>query len=280
MKRLLTAALALVLGASAYVASTPGPAIAARPGAIFSCQATGQEEAVDPIVSPGVSPSAHLHVFFGAGPVSSTETSATLRTKATHCVETGNHSAFWTPAVYENGVKLRPGTTATGGGKHALLYYRCVTSPCSAVQTPPENMGLVEGNSHATTPAENPVFRNGLGGFRCGTGGGEFYPTPPTTCASGVLVLSSTFSPCVNDANVTAEPSAGKCPAGFIPIPRIQQYFRFWVGTGAVGTITLASGAPVTLHTDYLFGWDRATFENFLDRCIRVNVDCGTNPNV
>jgi len=276
MKRLTVAAAAL-----AALVAFPAAALAGTPGAIFTCQATGQVDAIDPIVAPGVYPSAHLHRFYGGGPVATTETTADLRTKATTCAEPGNHSAFWTPVVYEDGVALTPGTTAAGGGKHALLYYRCVfaAAVCAAMQAFPDDTRLVEGNAHATTVADNPAFRRGLGGYRCGTGGGTFSPTPPTTCPSGVLVLSVTFGACLSaDATATTDPVGGTCPAGYRPAPRIQQYFRFWIGTGAVGTVTLSSGDPVTLHTDYWFGWDRATFDSFMARCINANVDCGTNP--
>jgi uncharacterized protein DUF1996 len=279
MKRSLVG-LALVVLASLTFTT---PAYAASPGAIFSCQATGQVGRVDPIVSPGVT-SAHDHQFYGAFNVQTTETSADLRTHATSCVETGNHSAFWMPTVQEDGVTLRPGTTATGGGKHALIYYRCrhSASVCANMQTFPEDFAFVEGNSHAISAADNPAFDGGLGGYRCGTGGGTFTPTPPTTCSSGVLVVSFTFGNCLKNGVLTDEVNSVCTTGGGRPIVRIQQYFRFWVGTGTVGTITLGGvGNPsYTAHSDYFFGWIQANFENFLNQCIRANVDCGTNPNV
>lgn len=260
----------------------PAQALAA-PGAVFSCQATGQIAAIDPIVYPGVNPTPHLHQFYGAGPVKTRETSADLRSKPTTCAETANHTAFWMPVVYENGVALQPGTNAKGGGTDALIYYRCrfAASICASMQGFPDDTRLVNGNVHAMTAGENPAFRNGLGGYRCGTGGGEFYAKPPTTCSSGVLVVSFTFGACINaDGTDSVDPVHGGCPAGYRPAPRIQQYFRFWVGTGAVGRITLSSGDPVSLHSDYFFGWDRPVFQSFMTQCINANRDCGTNPNL
>jgi hypothetical protein len=66
------------------------------------------------------------------------------------------------------------------------------------------------------------------------------------------------------------------------PILRIQQYFRFWVGTGSVGRITMGGGhvEPYQLHADYFFGWSTAAFDNFMRICVNANRDCGTNPNV
>ena len=125
---------------------------AAAPGAIFSCQHTGQVANVDPIVSPGT-PSKHLHIFYGARDVQTTETTADLRTHATTCVETSNHSAYWTPQATLNGQPLTIGTTAAGGGKHFLAYYRCVFgAACSSLQSFPDDFALVVGNANASNP--------------------------------------------------------------------------------------------------------------------------------
>lgn len=275
--------LATILVATAALLATFAPdALAARPGAIFSGQFTGQRANIDPIVSPGGT-SAHEHTFYGAVGVDSTETSAELRAKPTTWAETSNHTATWLPTVKEDGVVLKPGTTSSGGGKHVLIYYRCVfsSSVCASMQAFPEDTRIIEGNANATSEATNPAFQGGLGGFRCGTGGGTFYPRPPATCDSGVLVISFTFGACINAAGTEhRDPVSGGCPTGFRPAPRLQQYFRFWVGTGPVGTITLGDRPYYTAHSDYFFGWDTAAFENFMNTCIRVNRDCGTNPSV
>jgi hypothetical protein len=260
------------------------PSGAEDPGAIFSCQATGQVENVDPIVSPG-QVAEHTHQFYGASPVHMTETSAELRTHATTCAETDNRSAFWMPTVEEDGVRLLPGTTASGGGKHALVYYRCRHSEsiCANMQPFPEDFAQVNGNRHATSAAENPAFRNGRGGWRCGTGGGALLPTPPTTCSSGVLVASVTFGNCLLPDGTLSDAVNTSCTSvGGRPILRIQQYFRFWVGTGAVGRITMGGGhlEPYQLHSDYFFGWSTEAFDNFMRSCVNANRDCATNPSV
>lgn len=250
-QRFALAAAALALLITGIVFGTP--ASAAAPGAIFTCNQTGQYEAVDPIVSPG-QVSAHEHAFFGATPISNTETTADLRTKRTLCVETGNHSGYWMPSVYRNGVRLAPATS-----KHMLAYYRC-RGTCSQAQPFPDDFHMVIGNSGASSAADNPAFANGLGGWRCGTGGGAFAPMPPATCSARTLVASVTF-PVVNGL-------------------RIQLYFRWQLPSTDVGTITLGNigASPITLHADYFFGWDRATFDAFMARCINASKDCGTNP--
>jgi len=260
------------------------PASGGPGGAIFSCQATGQVANVDPIVFPG-QVAEHTHQFYGASPVHMTETSAELRTHATTCVETDNRSAFWMPTVEEDGMRLLPGTTASGGGKHALVYYRCrhSASVCANMQPFPENFGQVSGNRHAMSAAENPALRDGLSGWRCGTGGGAFSPMPPTTCSSGVLVAGVTFGNCLlPNGTLSDTVNSGCTSVGGRPILRIQQYFRFWVGIGTVGRITMGGGhlEPYQLHADYIFGWSTAATDNFMRICVNANRDCGTNPNV
>jgi hypothetical protein len=211
---------------------------------------------VDPIVSPGAQ-SAHEHAFFGANPIDTVETTDDLRSKPTTCAVSANHSAYWMPTVYRDGVRLPPATA-----RHLLVYYRCKVSNCSAVQGFPDDFTAVAGNAHATTAAENPVLDPDLGGYRCELGGGQFSPRPPQTCSSGYLVVGVTF------------------PTRFGV--RLQMYFRWKLPSPDVGTITLGDigASPITLHADYYFGWERAAFENFLDECIRSNRDCGKNPSI
>jgi hypothetical protein len=91
-----------------------------------------------------------------------------------------------------------------------------------------------------------------------------------------------TFGNCLRNGALTAQLNSACTTGGGQPIPRIQQYFRFWVGTGAVGTITIGAMGmpPYTLHADYFFGWTTAAFESFLNKCIRPSIDCGTNPTL
>jgi len=62
-------------------------------------------------------------------------------------------------------------------------------------------------------------------------------------------------------------------------MPRIQMYWRFNPpASGVTSGLTLDGHPTYQLHADVLFAWTRTSFEDFLNRCIRVNVDCGTNP--
>src|SRR5215211_1130877 len=109
---------------------------AAAPGAIFTCQFTGQLDNIDPIVSPNVYPTAHTHRFSGGGPVTPTSNTADLRSKATSCVTQGNHSGYWIISPTINGVHLGSDTS-----KHFLAYYRCLhlASVCASMQSFPDD---------------------------------------------------------------------------------------------------------------------------------------------
>jgi hypothetical protein len=219
---------------------------------IVTCLFTGQREAVDPIVSSGM-PSEHAHQFYGAVGVTSTEDTASLLQKATMCVVETNHSGYWIGVPERDGVPLEP------LNKHLLIYYRCVIRNCREASGIPVNTGLVAGNAHATSVAENPLFDNlELSGFRCRTGGGTFSATPPATCDSERLVIGVTFE-----------------PVGGV---RLQAYFRFRLPSTRVGEITLGGKPSYTLHADFLFGHEQVAWDAFMDRCIRANEDCGTNP--
>jgi hypothetical protein len=282
--RLIVAVLGATLIVTAGVALPPNdggpdPALAAAAGAIYTCQHDGlAARNVDPIVSPGV-PSDHPHIFFGAVGVTENEDEDSLRAKATRCVETANHSAYWIPVPEENGVELVPTTS-----KHFLGYYRCRHSAgvCANLASPPAEFEFVVGKAAATSAADNPVFNNGLGGFRCGTGGGTFYPDRSgTTCDARLLVVSTTGGNCIlPDGSLSMAVNSGCTGAGGTPTFRLQGYWRFRLLDSQIGTLTIGGKPTYTLHSDYKFGWERPAFERFLDACIRRNVACSTNFNV
>jgi hypothetical protein len=94
-----------------------------------------------------------------------------------------------------------------------------------------------------------------------------------------VLSISFRFGPCVNlSTGANVDPP---CPAGFERFPRVEQFFRFYVGSAHIGDGLELGGHPwYTAHADYFFGWDRSNFERFMDECIRVNLACPTNIDV
>src|SRR5438105_12734579 len=93
----------LLLAASLLAASLAYPATALAnmplpsvPGGTFGivCPYVRSLQ-VDPIVSPGVYPSAHLHDFFGNQTVDQNSTPDSIRGQATTCALTKDTAGYW-----------------------------------------------------------------------------------------------------------------------------------------------------------------------------------------
>ena len=261
----------------------PKAAYAAKPGWIVSCQYS-HSSMDDPSVFPGQPGAAHLPDFLGARSTNAFSTFASLRAGGTTCVLPGDSSAYWVPALYRNGVRLLP----QGKAQHALFYYRRIGAPDGTIVRPfPAGLRILIGNSHAMSPQENP----GLGTtiiYRCGSGSDVPLAAPPTQCASGVMVVSFVFPNCWNGTTLDspdhkshmAYPVRSRCPASHpVTLPRLESFFRYRVGTGPVGTITLASGPYYTAHQDFFNAWDPTVLQNLVTRCINQGIDCGSNPS-
>ncbi len=263
----------------AAVSALAAPSLAsAAPAAIFSCQFTGQRDRIDPIVSPGVYPSAHVHLFAGGGPVTPTSGSADLLSKPTSCVETGDHAGYWIIQPEQGGVPLQPTTS-----KHVLVYYACrhSSSICRNIQWFPPNFGEVAGNSNATSAADNPILQNPeTSGYRCGTGGGIFHPAPPATCST-VLVMGVTYGNCrFADGSTSMAVNTNCTGPGGTPIIRRQQYWRFKPVHSNLSDLTLNGYPTYQLHADILDAFKPETVQDFLDSCVHPQIACGQNPQL
>lgn len=277
---LLASALVVVLCSAVFVAWQL-PAQAASPGWITSCN-LAKEAQVDPIASPGVIPSEHLHEFVGAKAIDENSTPDSLRAGGTTCLTAGDDSGYWIPAAYEDGAKVGFATT-----KHALFYYRRKGAPSGVTVRPfPDGLKLVVGNAHATSEATNPAIASGNATFKCGPGSGTETPRPPAQCASGVLVMVFILPNCWNGTDLDSPdhfshmtyPVSGRCPATYpVVLPRIQAFWRLNVGTDPI-SLTLSSGDYYTAHMDFFNAWQPASLQSLVTRCINGFTDCGTDP--
>lgn len=219
----------------------------AAPAAILTTQQTTQAcEPVDPIVSPGQT-SAHPHKFYGAGSAANpvtpfTDTSAEFRQLPSVWTRTSNHSGFWVPCLFKNGVPVPPSSIA------GLFYYQLQSN----AQVPPENMKGVTQEV----------------GYRCGFGGGTVTNLPPASCGSGEFVISGFFR--------------GDRDFGVSNFGNIRFFLRFNMPYGAGDVITLGTpqgAVPLdAVHADYIFAHDRVKFQNFINQC--AGVGCGRDPAV
>jgi hypothetical protein len=64
------------------------------------------------------------------------------------------------------------------------------------------------------------------------------------------------------------------CPRSHpVPVPRLIFKLTWPVHDGT--TIELSSGAPYTLHGDFINSWVQSKLSSLVRRCIRADRDCG-----
>jgi Domain of unknown function (DUF1996) len=262
---------------------TGAPGSGGSPGWITSCNYSHSNNE-DPIVFPGLLKAAHLHDYAGAVTTGAFSTSRSLVAGGTTCAMPADRSCDWVPAVFEDGVRVLPTATA----RNALFYYRRKGAPDgTTVQPFPEGLKMIIGNGNASSPAENPQLGTDII-FKCGPGSSVDLPQPPTQCDTGVMVMSLRFPNCWDGVNLDspdhrshmAYPVRGRCAASHpVTLPRLESFFRYDVGRGPIGTITLSSGPYFTAHQDFLNAWIPSTLQSLVTNCINGSVDCGTNPS-
>lgn len=262
---------------------------AAGSGWITSCNYS-HSHSDDPIVfDPLLSHSAgksHLHDFFGNQSTSARTVASDLLAGPTNCLMNTDKSAYWVPALYQNGKRVMPQATS----KNILIYYRRGNLDSSVqVQSIPAGLKMIIGNAQATTPMDNEGIQNGKILFKCGPGSGNDKPYPPQSCSSGVMVIHYEFPQCWDGKNLDssnhkshmAYPMRGICPTSHsVAIPRIEAFIRYPVGTSPIGNVTIASGAYYSAHADFFNGWDPMPLQRLVDKCINGNMDCGKNPSL
>lgn len=262
------------------------PAYAAAPGWITSC-AYSHSATDDPIVFPNQPGVSHLHDFSGSLGTRADSTPDQMRAAGTSCATGGDNSGYWVPALYIHGSQMLRVLPRAQGTKNALFYYRRKGAPSGVtVRLIPDGLKMVLGNSHAGSPSENPLLGSQIR-WKCGPGSGTYTPRPPVQCGSGTMVLSMTFPNCWDGKNLDSAdhishmryPSGSSCPASHpVPLPRIESFWRYNVGTAPIGGVTLSSGPDFTAHGDFFNAWVPASLQSLLNRCINANTDCGTNP--
>ncbi|MSZ58580.1 MAG: DUF1996 domain-containing protein, partial [Actinobacteria bacterium] len=76
-------------------------------GFVVDC-AFSHSATVDPIVMPGHTGMSHLHEFFGNTTTNESSTGATLLAGSTTCNDSSDLSAYWVPALFQDGVRVAP----------------------------------------------------------------------------------------------------------------------------------------------------------------------------
>ena len=256
----------------------------------------------DPLVFPGQPGAAHHHVFFGNPGVDAHTTVADLTNAGRTTCDGGtlNRSAYWVPALYD------------GRGERIeyvepLFYYKTgYHVRASAIVPPPEGLRMIAGDAHATAPQGTHVVR-----FRCASWQPErrsFDPgdpldhvdTLPDCPEDDLLEVRVVFPQCWDGQTLSApdhrshmaypsraEPpvaGTGACPASHpVAIPEISYNFAIYVTaeTGSPTTWRFSSDRPdaiapgVSLHADWMNGWDPEIMAMIVENCLRPARECG-----
>lgn len=288
MKRLrLTLLVAAVVAALALFTV---PAQASSAGWLVKCPLFHTNND-DPIKFPGQVGVSHLHEFFANRSTDAFSTYASMVVSTSTCGTSQDTAGYWAPALYKDGVRVpADGKSVTGRSTRQQFYYRDDNLAAGTVIEPfPEDFRMIAGNSHATSEAENPYLgREIYWGCADNNDPPGKQTEPNFACpGTGIISLHMGFPNCwdgvlthVDDTDHMRYPSGGVCPEGFPhTLPRLIQRFEYPVGTDDnTGRITLASGAYYTTHSDFWNTWQQPALVSLVDRCLNLNVACGTNP--
>jgi hypothetical protein len=235
------------------------------------------------IAKPGQVGASHAHDYTAARTTNANSTPNSLRAGGTTCLTEGDFSAYWKPVVSINSVQTAP--TATS--RDSLIYYREVPAGARDI---PDGLKMIVGNATATSEAGNPYLGDANGIiFKCGPGSGTNLPRPPTTCSSGVMVISVRFPSCWNGMQLDTfdhishmrYPVSGGCPSTHpAKIVRVETFFRYPVPAGPTFSTGLSSGPYWTIHADFVMAWDRTAFAALVKMCIVDRAPCDVDPDV
>ena len=169
----------------------------------------------------------------------------------------------------------------TGVSSRQTMYYRNPTG--KKLHAFPAGLRMIAGNPAAKSLKENPrVGRDIWWGCSDNSVSAKLL-APPPSCPEGIMTLHVHFPDCWNGTTLDsadhishmAWSSQGRCPTSHpVLIPEVTIRLE-WVVGATTGDITLASGAPYTIHGDFWNTWDQPTLDGLTATCINASKDCG-----
>lgn len=215
----------------------------------------------DPIVYPGQPGASHLHQFFANQTTWASSTFDSMLAGPSTCpLDT---AGYWVPVLYHNGVAVAPASDSRG----VRVYYR---KRVSRVAVPPPDLRVV-----ARLKYGNEIY------WGCSDNSTGKLLAPPS-CPTGRITLHVGFPDCLLAGEVThvddtarmIRASSGKCPAGYVALPRIIVRLEYPVGP-ITGQVTLASGDVTTAHADFWNTWNQGVLATLVRDCLNAGRDCG-----
>ena len=224
----------------------------------------------DPIVFPGQPGTSHDHTFIGNDTTNAFSTLSSLLGASSSCRREGDSAAYWVPTLISAaGSAITP--------RSATVYYRRHT--LSALQSFPQGLELIAGNSKATAPQSLAITS-----WNCGPDGGvrpqSTIPTCPDAGAAS-LALHVAFPDCWDGINLDspdhqshmAYSMKGSCPSDHqVAVPALQVNIRY-ASAGGPG-LALASGGQFSGHADFFNAWNERALRRLVDTCLNALRHC------
>ena len=227
----------------------------------------------DPIVFPGVQNpvEGHLHTFMGNKSTNFRSTYRSLRRAGTTCGLRADKGAYWFPAVYKNGNRVKP----TDGD----FYYRARTEPLSAIRPFPKGLKIIAGDKNATSPQSTKVV-----GWSCFGSAGTEEPRM-RDCGQADVKFLVHFPSCWDGVHKDSPDHKSHmaypvkkgdhkaCPAKYpVAVPELSFSIRLPFHNGR--RVHLSSGPFYTMHADFWNAWKQRRLRRLVDRCLHGGIEC------
>ncbi|MEX2539602.1 MAG: DUF1996 domain-containing protein [Actinomycetota bacterium] len=221
----------------------------------------------DPMVFPRRPGDSHLHDFFGNLATDAYSTDDSLRRAGrTTCNFPGDSAAYWVPALYENGQRIKPDFVGA--------YYMPGAKDHRTIEPFPRGLKLLVKDAKAAM------------WYCVGNAMGEFSKEPRRCPMDQHLGLQIVFPDCWDGKYLDvpdhrkhmAYAEGTKCPASHpVPVPLLTLFVDYKWAQG-VDTILAPVDAPSSPHADFVNSWDQAKLTKFVRDCINAGVHCGSTP--
>ncbi|QSZ33690.1 hypothetical protein DSL72_005261 [Monilinia vaccinii-corymbosi] len=285
--------------ALAFLGSLISPASATF---VIQCYSRLIDERVDPVVSPGIIPAAHVHAIAGGSGFSANMTYATARaSKCGTCNVKEDLSNYWTPKLYykaQNGSFISvpiEGDDGLGNLGGMAIYYLQRPGPDNDTLIPfPENFRMMAGDTNRRSYNDS-LFADRAVSFRCIGADLQTNGFPSVKCPEG-LRLQVTMPSCWDGVHVTATDfkshmsypadgnyDGGRCPAShphhmmtlfFEVTYRTDHFANDWYGDSQPFILANGDTTGYGFHGDFINGWDIPTLTKGINNCLDGQPDC------
>jgi len=239
-----------------------------RVGFLVNCSSVKFDQ-IDPIVFPGVAQSAHMHEFFGNANINpNTTTQNLIDTPTTQiaCTDTNDKSAYWSPAVYQNGRR--------GKANKFKAYYKSQTADTHPL---PLGLRMVAGNAMANQNQSSNVgwWQTGAADSKSDLSATTVNQSHMISRAKGShITLRINYPNCWDGAHLDSPDhmshmtyaKGNTCPSTHIKVPQLITFTTYDISGGA--GLSLSSGEWFTFHQDFWNGWDPDQLAELNTRCI------------